>query len=140
MRTSSYGEDSEMLHSDYIQAVDVIWNDGQALNDIIQPCPPSRSWCPSSGGVQIISIRWQPTPTATACIRKRSNLCKRSPPPPCAPGWPPARQAAPIHRAAHPGRAFSRPCEEIKSLQQDYAQLWGPMSDLLQKLSEVVRL
>ena len=30
--------------------------------------------------------------------------------------------------------------EEIKSLQQDYAQLWGPMSDLLQKLSEVVRL
>lgn len=36
--TSSYGEDSEMLHSDYIQAVDVIWNDGQALNDIIQPC------------------------------------------------------------------------------------------------------
>ena len=30
--------------------------------------------------------------------------------------------------------------EEIKSLQQDYAQLWGPLSDLLQKLSEVVRL
>lgn len=36
--TNSYGEDSEMLHSDYIQAVDVIWNDGQALSDIIQPC------------------------------------------------------------------------------------------------------
>ena len=32
------------------------------------------------------------------------------PPLPCAPGWPPARQAAPIYRAAHPGRAFSRPC------------------------------
>ncbi|WP_289227782.1 plasmid mobilization relaxosome protein MobC [Parabacteroides goldsteinii] len=30
--------------------------------------------------------------------------------------------------------------EEIKSLQRDYAQLWGPLSDLLQKLSEVVRL
>jgi len=30
--------------------------------------------------------------------------------------------------------------EEIKALQQDYAQLWGPLSDLLQKLSEVVRL
>ena len=30
--------------------------------------------------------------------------------------------------------------EEIKSLQRDYAQLWGPLSDLLQKLSEVVCL
>lgn len=30
--------------------------------------------------------------------------------------------------------------EEIKALQQDYAQLWGPLSNLLQKLSEVVRL
>ena len=30
--------------------------------------------------------------------------------------------------------------EEIKALQRDYAQLWGPLSDLLQKLSEVVRL
>ena len=26
--------------------------------------------------------------------------------------------------------------EEIKSLQKDYADLWGPLSDLLQKLSE----
>ena len=30
--------------------------------------------------------------------------------------------------------------EEIKALQRDYAQLWGPLSDLLQKFSEVVRL
>lgn len=30
--------------------------------------------------------------------------------------------------------------EEIKSLQKDYAELWGPLSDLLQKFSEVVRL
>lgn len=30
--------------------------------------------------------------------------------------------------------------EEIKSLQKDYAQLWGPLADLLQKLSKVVRL
>lgn len=30
--------------------------------------------------------------------------------------------------------------EEIKALQKDYAELWGPLSDLLQKLSEVVRL
>ena len=30
--------------------------------------------------------------------------------------------------------------EEIKALQRDYAQLWGPLSDLLQKLSEMVRL
>ena len=30
--------------------------------------------------------------------------------------------------------------EEIKSLQKDYADLWGPLSDLLQKLSEVMRL
>ena len=30
--------------------------------------------------------------------------------------------------------------EEIKALQRDYADLWGPLSDLLQKLSEVVRL
>lgn len=30
--------------------------------------------------------------------------------------------------------------EEIKALQRDYAKLWGPLSDLLQKLSEVVRL
>lgn len=41
---------------------------------------PSRSWCPSSGGVQIILIRWRPTPTATGCTRKRSNLCKRTMP------------------------------------------------------------
>ena len=30
--------------------------------------------------------------------------------------------------------------EEIRSLQRDYAQLWEPLSDLLQKLFEVVRL
>lgn len=30
--------------------------------------------------------------------------------------------------------------EEIKALQKDYAELWGPLADLLQKLSEVVRL
>lgn len=30
--------------------------------------------------------------------------------------------------------------EEIKSLQRDYAELWGPLSDLLKKLSEVVAL
>ena len=29
--------------------------------------------------------------------------------------------------------------EEIKALQRDYAQLWGPLSDLLKKLSEIVR-
>ena len=36
--TDSYGEESAELHSDYIQAVDVIWNDGQTLNETIQPC------------------------------------------------------------------------------------------------------
>ena len=36
--TDSYGEESAELHSDYIQAVDVIWNDGQTLNEILQPC------------------------------------------------------------------------------------------------------
>ena len=30
--------------------------------------------------------------------------------------------------------------DEIKALQQDYADLWGPLSDLLKKLSEVVEL
>lgn len=29
--------------------------------------------------------------------------------------------------------------EAIKSLQWDYAELWGPLSDLLKKLSKVVR-
>lgn len=29
---------------------------------------------------------------------------------------------------------------EIKSLQRDYAELWGPLSDLLKKLSAVVEL
>lgn len=28
--------------------------------------------------------------------------------------------------------------DEIKTLQRDYADLWGPLSDLLKKLSEVV--
>ena len=28
--------------------------------------------------------------------------------------------------------------EEIKSLQQDYEKLWGPLSDLLKKLSAIV--
>ena len=36
--TDSYCEDSEELHSDYIQAVDIIWNDGQTLDEIIPPC------------------------------------------------------------------------------------------------------
>lgn len=30
--------------------------------------------------------------------------------------------------------------EEIKALQRDYAELWGPLSDLLKKLSQVVAL
>lgn len=30
--------------------------------------------------------------------------------------------------------------EEIKALQKDYAELWGPLSDLLEKLAAVVRL
>lgn len=42
--------------------------------------PPSRSWCPSSGGVRIISIRWRPMPTATVCTRKRSKLCNETMP------------------------------------------------------------
>lgn len=29
---------------------------------------------------------------------------------------------------------------ELKALQKDYADLWGPLSDLLKKLSEVVAL
>ena len=30
--------------------------------------------------------------------------------------------------------------EEIKTLQNDYAELWGPLSDLLKKLAEIVLL
>ncbi len=30
--------------------------------------------------------------------------------------------------------------DEIKALQKDYADLWGPLSELLEKLSEVVTL
>ncbi|BDF70158.1 mobilization protein [Oscillospiraceae bacterium] len=30
--------------------------------------------------------------------------------------------------------------EEIKALQKDYADLWGPLSDLLEKLSAIVKL
>ena len=30
--------------------------------------------------------------------------------------------------------------EEIKALQKDYADLWGPLSDLLEKLAEIVLL
>lgn len=30
--------------------------------------------------------------------------------------------------------------EEIKALQKDYAELWGPLSDLIQKLSKIVIL
>ena len=30
--------------------------------------------------------------------------------------------------------------DEIKALQRDYADLWGPLSDLLEKLSAIVRL
>ncbi|WP_133968185.1 plasmid mobilization protein [Eubacterium limosum] len=30
--------------------------------------------------------------------------------------------------------------EEIKALQRDYAKLWGPLSDLLKKLAQVVAL
>ena len=30
--------------------------------------------------------------------------------------------------------------EEIKTLQKDYTDLWGPLSELLEKLSEVVAL
>ena len=30
--------------------------------------------------------------------------------------------------------------EEIKALQQDYAELWGPLNNLLKKLAEVVEM
>lgn len=30
--------------------------------------------------------------------------------------------------------------EEIKALQKDYADLWGPLSDLLKRLAQVVEL
>ena len=30
--------------------------------------------------------------------------------------------------------------EEIKTLQKDYADLWGPLSELLEKLSAIVKL
>ena len=30
--------------------------------------------------------------------------------------------------------------EEIKALQKDYAELWGPLSDLLKKLADVINL
>lgn len=30
--------------------------------------------------------------------------------------------------------------EEIKALQKDYAELWGPLSDLLEKLAAVVQM
>lgn len=30
--------------------------------------------------------------------------------------------------------------EEIKALQKDYAELWGPLSDLLKKLAEIITL
>ncbi len=30
--------------------------------------------------------------------------------------------------------------EDIKTLQKDYADLWGPLSDLLKKLTEVVKM
>lgn len=30
--------------------------------------------------------------------------------------------------------------DEIKALQKDYADLWGPLSDLLEKLSAIVKL
>ena len=30
--------------------------------------------------------------------------------------------------------------DEIKALQKDYADLWGPLSDLLEKLSTIVKL
>ena len=30
--------------------------------------------------------------------------------------------------------------DEIKALQKDYADLWGPLSELLERLSEVVAL
>lgn len=30
--------------------------------------------------------------------------------------------------------------EEIKALQKDYADLWGPLSELLEKLSAIVKL
>ena len=30
--------------------------------------------------------------------------------------------------------------EEIKALQKDYAELWGPLSDLLKKLAQLIVL
>ena len=30
--------------------------------------------------------------------------------------------------------------DEIKALQRDYADLWGPLSDLLKKLSAVIQM
>lgn len=36
--TECYGEESQRLYSDYIQGVDVIWNEGQSINEVISPC------------------------------------------------------------------------------------------------------
>jgi hypothetical protein len=30
--------------------------------------------------------------------------------------------------------------QEIKGLQKDYAALWGPLSDLLKQLAEIVKM
>ena len=45
-----------------------------------------------------------------------------------------------LNQAAIHANSYGVYQEEIKSLQKDYADLWGPLSDLLQKLSEVVCL
>ena len=36
-RSEFYGEESEALHSNYIQGIDVIWNEGQTQKEVIKP-------------------------------------------------------------------------------------------------------
>lgn len=45
-----------------------------------------------------------------------------------------------LNQAAIHANSYRAQLDELKRLQKDYADLWGPLSDLLQKLSEVVCL
>ena len=45
-----------------------------------------------------------------------------------------------LNQVAIHANSYGLYSEEIKALQQDYADLWGPLSDLLKRLAQVVEL
>ena len=61
----------------------IVSGDNVSVNLARLTLPPSRSWCPSSGGAQTISIKWLSMPTPTGGFTPRKYRPSSGTTPPC---------------------------------------------------------